>query len=101
MNRRSFIKRLAAVAAGAVVVPTMLEKLPPKIPYTHYDAYTWTQTRGLYVPGRPNKAPLPYLNEVSRSPKHELGSIACVGDGRVYKYMKNCTTEQLIAGAIC
>ncbi len=104
MNRRSFIKRIAAVAAGAVAVPTIAKQLPFKPnPIQHIvlcnDKYRWVQVYGPYCSGEINAAPVDYLNTVSGVPLHELGTMAYTGDGRQYRYMKNCTTEQLIAGA--
>lgn len=108
MNRRNFLKKIAAVAAGAVAVPTVIKKLPFKPnPVQHIilcsDKYRWVQVWGPYCPGGVNLAPAEehYLNTISGTPLHELGTMAFTGDGRHYRYMKNCTTEQLIAEALC
>lgn len=108
MNRRNFLKRAAAVAAGAVALPTILKKSSPEIllkPWQLWpiqcDTYRWVQVYGLYCPGEINAAPVAYLNKVSHTPRYELGAMALTGDGRHYRYMKNCTTEQLIAEALC
>ncbi len=104
MNRRNFLKRLAAIAAGSVAIPTIAKRLPFKPNPTQqliigeYDRYTWAQIKGLY---RYKDPPEDFLTEVSKYPKAPVGTIHCAGGGRVYRYMKNCTTEQLIAGALC
>ena len=99
MDRRNFLKRIAAVAAGAVAVP-MITKSESRI-RPGLDKYQWVQVYGPYCPGEVNAAPVDYLNKVSRTPRHELGALAFTGDGRHYRYMKNYTTKQLIAGVLC
>jgi len=104
MNRRNFLKRAAAVIAGAVAVPTVVKKLSFKPNpaqtefFGEYRRYSWAQIKGMYNYKDP---PESFLNEVSKHPKVSVGAIHCTGDGRVYRYMKNCTTEQLIARALC
>ena len=112
MNRRNFLKRTAAVAAGAVAVPTVASTFTTKdvmdaaqVPWGEFhgehNRYTWTQVYGPYCPGEVNAASEDFLNTASDTPLHELGAIAITGDGRHYKYMKNCTAEQLIARTLC
>ena len=103
MNRRIFLKRVAAVAVGSVVVPIVVKASPCRIFTKHkmLDGrvfYTWAQIKGVYNYKDP---PEPFLNEVSKYPKVPIGAIHCAGGGRVYRYMKNCITKQLIAGASC
>lgn len=101
MNRRKFLKGVVAVAVGAVAVPTIASTLTTQdvmdavqVPWG--DKYTWTQVQGIYFPGTRNQAPEFYLNEVTSTPKYELGSTVITSDGRHYRYMKNCNTEQLM-----
>ncbi len=92
MNRRNFLKRVAAVAAGAVIVPTVkalpFKPDPAQVSIIHRHAgrikgqYRWVQVYGPYCPGEINAAPVVYLNKVSCIPLHELGAIAITGDGR-------------------
>ena len=98
MNRRNFLKRIAAVAAGAVAVPMMVKsgsRTRPGLDKWHH-RYTWAQVKGAYNYKDP---PEDFLREVSKYPKAPVGTIHCAGGGRIYRYMKNCTTKQLIAGA--
>ena len=111
MNRRNFLKRLAAVAAGAVAVPTVVLSATPKMKVGigdraksiifvgDYNKYTWAQIKGWYR--YKEDPPEPFLTEVSKYSKVPVGTIHCAGDGRVYRYMKNCTTKQLIREALC
>ena len=115
MNRRSFLKKIVAVAAGAVVIPTILKsKLPFKFNHAQQliigvdiakgesnTSYHWVQIKGLWHLGEDNPASEAYLNIVSRKPTHDLGTIAFTNGRKIYRYMKNCTTEQLMAEVLC
>ena len=108
MNRRKFLKRIAAVAAGAVALPAMCKSSKQTLTMgvdiakgKSHTSYRWVQVYGPYCSGEINAAPADYLNKVSYTPQHELGAMAFTGDGRHYRYMKNCTTEQLMAEVLC
>ncbi len=80
MNRRNFLKRLAAVAAGAVAVPTIAKKLPfkpnpaQKLIIGGYDQHI----KGRHVT-------LTMWDEFAKVP---VGTRFVAADGSVYCYMK-------------
>lgn len=90
MNRRNFLKSIAAVAAGAVAVPVAAKKLP------------WTQYSMTYK-FEPNPAQkeiarmcntttgerawVQYKGTWDEIPYHQVGKRYYTGDGRVYLYL--------------
>lgn len=87
MDRRSFLKRIAAVAAGAVAVTAAIKfRLNP---IQHDILYTWeiNHIRGTYDGYQPPSKP-------SKHPDYELGTRYYASNGTIYKYVK--LTKNLI-----
>ncbi len=86
MNRRKFLKRIAAVAAGAVAVPTMVKRIQfkpnpaQKLIIGGYDDYIKGQ--------HSERAWVQYKGTWDEIPYHQVGKRYYTGDGRVYLYMK-------------
>ncbi len=107
MNRRNFLKRIAAVAAGAVVVPTAAKKLPwtsysmiykfkQARDNTKYSRYYWHWIRGL--PDYPPHSSDDFLYETSFNQKFPLGSWYHATDGRFFRYVK--TNKRVIRNGV-
>ena len=96
MNRRNFLKSLAVVTAGAVVVPTVLADKNAEDPMllalrrardnTKYSRYCWRWFRGL--PNYPPHSSDDFLDEVSFNQKFPLDSWYHASDGRFFRYAK-------------
>ena len=95
MNRRNFLKRIAAVAAGAVVVSVTYKFKPnpaqrSKILYGSVPPhYRWryhymNKPYGFDPPDQP-----------SFYPKHKLGTRYQAPDGSIYVYLKNTTKTDM------
>lgn len=94
MNRRSFLKRFAAVAAGAVAVPTVAKKFKPNsaqrviLHGTHTPRYRWifghlSNPYNFDPPSKPSKYP-----------EYEIGTRYCAPGGQIYRYVKMCKNEE-------
>ena len=80
MNRRNFLKRIAAIAAGAVAVPTIAKRLPFR-PNPVQARYTWEYSHigkpyGYSPPSKPSK-----------HPEYPLGTLYYAANGTVYRYV--------------
>lgn len=85
MDRRSFFKKITAVAAGAVVIPTIVKKLPFKP--NAAQGFIWQPHRygGEYlIIGRHDA----FLHKTSETPEYPLGTLYRTANGNVYKYMQ-------------
>ncbi len=84
MNRRSFIKRIAAVATGVVVVLMMAKRLPFRPnPVQRNILHTWeiSHIGGKYDGYQPPSEP-------STAPDYPLGTYYHAPNGTIYKYVK-------------
>ncbi len=78
MNRRSFLKRIAAVAVGSVAVPTTVKK---------FYNWHWADTVTVLEP-TPDPGEDFIRRNMSSYPKYEVGSRIILSNGHVYVYMK-------------
>ncbi len=82
MNRRSFLKRIAAVSMGAVVVPTIIKKLPLKP-----CQYRWALHKGS-VSFHPNDAQRKMLTQIDIMAEYPVGTKYRAADGRIFRYIQ-------------
>ena len=103
MNRRNFLKRMAAVAAGAVVMPTLSRNRPG------LDKFKLTPAQQLIIGSKDRyifiqhimgvdiakgdsqhseRAWVQYKGIWDKIPYHQVGKRYYTGDGRIYLYMK-------------
>ncbi len=94
MNRRSFLKRVAIIAAGAAVVPTICKSSTYKLPrYKGIGTrYRWCFSRIRY----PFNFKPP--SEPSWYPDYKVGTLYKAPDGSIYKYIKHRGTKTLAEG---
>lgn len=86
MNRRIFLKRIAAVAAGTVAVPTIASTLTTQdvmdavqVPWTSYGmTYKFKRGKGQHITAT-------IWDEI---PKHPVGTRYYAADGQVFVYAK-------------
>ena len=81
MNRRNFLKRIAAVAAGAVVVPTVAKTL----------LFKSDHARRLIIGEHDGSIKERHCASTiwDEIPKHPVGTRYYTADGRVYVYVKS------------
>ena len=96
MNRRNFLKRIAAVAVGAVAVPivladgtkyTMGVDLAKGGSNTCCYRYYWEDYSGYFRPVRKRKDP-PFLHRETSKPEYKIDTYYTIPNGiRTYRYI--------------
>lgn len=94
MNRRSFLKRFAAVAVGAVAIPAAIKFKPNPVQRvilrgTYTPRYRWvfgclSNPYNFDPPSKP-----------SRYPEYEIGTRYCAPGGQIYRYVKMCKNGEV------
>ena len=96
MNRRNFLKRLAAVAAGAVVVPTMVKRLPFRSNPVQARCFNFTPKGSCNTAAPQYRWMFDYLSspynfdppsKPSKHPDYPLGTRYCSATGQIYRYV--------------